>query len=112
MLSSPDATRLKLPSRPGRSFFPTKPVVVACWPPPCRFTWPCHSSGPWPLAALLPRRKPIAEGLAAGVVIAAIDLGVVGRRYPLIKALESGPQLADHIAFGIVAAVVLSKPNE
>jgi len=64
------------------------------------------------LAALLPRRRPIAEGLAAGAVIAAIDLGVIGRRYPLIKALEPVPQLADHLAFGIVTALLLCKFDE
>jgi hypothetical protein len=61
------------------------------------------------LAALLPRKKPIAEGVAAGVVIAAIDLGVIGRRYRLIEALEPVPQLADHLAFGIVTAIALRK---
>ncbi len=61
------------------------------------------------LAALLPRRNPIAEGVAAGAVIAAIDLGVIGRRYPLIEALEPVPQLADHIVFGIVTALALPR---
>jgi len=61
------------------------------------------------LAALLPRKKPIAEGIAAGVVIAAIDLGVIGRRYRLIEALEPVPQLADHIAFGMVTAIALCR---
>ena len=41
-----------------------------------------------------------ASGAAAGLAIAALDLGVVGRRYPAIAALPVGPQLADHAAFG------------
>jgi hypothetical protein len=60
------------------------------------------------LAALLPRKRPIVEGAIAGVTIAAIDLGAVGRRYPLIRALDPLPQVADHIAFGIVVALVLA----
>lgn len=61
------------------------------------------------LAAVLPRKSPIAEGALAGAVIAAIDLGVAGRRYPLIRALDPFPQLADHIAFGTVAALGLAR---
>ena len=40
------------------------------------------------------------SGAAAGLAIAALDLGVIGRRYPAIAALPIGPQLADHAAFG------------
>jgi hypothetical protein len=46
-------------------------------------------------------------GAVAGLVIAAFDLGVVGRRFPRIRALPLVPQLADHAAFGAVAASVL-----
>jgi hypothetical protein len=60
------------------------------------------------LAALLPKRRPVLEGLAAGVAIAALDLGVIGRRFPQIGALDAGPQVLDHLAFGVVASVVLS----
>jgi hypothetical protein len=60
------------------------------------------------LAAVLPKRRPVVEGLAAGVGIAALDLGVVGRHFPDIGALDAGPQVLDHLAFGVVAAVVLS----
>lgn len=62
------------------------------------------------LAAVLPKRRPVVEGLAAGAAIAALDLGVVGRRFPDIGALDAGPQVLDHLAFGVVAAVVLSSP--
>ncbi|MEY2477240.1 MAG: hypothetical protein QOG87_2555 [Actinomycetota bacterium] len=60
------------------------------------------------LAALLPRRRPVVEGLVAGAAIAALDLGVVGRRFPEIGALDAGPQVLDHLAFGVVASVALT----
>lgn len=62
------------------------------------------------LSALLPRHRPVAEGLAAGALIAALDLGVVARRFPAIAALDQGPQVLDHLAFGVVANVALSSP--
>jgi hypothetical protein len=61
------------------------------------------------LAALLPRRATIAWGAAAGLCIAALDLGVIGRRFPRINSLPLGPQVADHVAFGIVVGAVLRK---
>ncbi|MDY7099898.1 MAG: hypothetical protein S0880_01800 [Actinomycetota bacterium] len=64
----------------------------------------------WWVAALdrvLPRRQPIAWGLAAGGAIAALDLWLVGRRIPAIRALPVAPQVADHLAFGVLAAVSL-----
>jgi hypothetical protein len=61
------------------------------------------------IAVVLPRRNPLAEGTLAGLVIAAVDLGVIGSRFPRIRALEAGPQIADHIAFGIIAAAVLAR---
>jgi hypothetical protein len=61
------------------------------------------------LSAVLPRRRPVVEGTIAGVGIAGLDLGVIGRRYPLIRQLQVGPQVADHLAFGIVAAVWLAR---
>jgi hypothetical protein len=55
---------------------------------------------------------PVAVGLAGGAAVAAIDLGLLahgplGRRWPLIRALPVGPQVADHLAFGAIAGVVL-----
>ena len=61
------------------------------------------------IAVVLPRRKPLAEGTLAGLAIAALDLGVIGRRFPRIAALQTGPQIADHIAFGIIAAAGLAR---
>src|SRR3954468_7197180 len=48
------------------------------------------------LARLLPRRPSLAAGAAAGVGIAALDLGVIGRWFPRIRALPAAPQVADH----------------
>ena len=61
------------------------------------------------LAALLPRRRTAIAGAAAGLAIAAVDLGLVGRRFPAIRALPLGPQLADHVAYGATVGWVLSR---
>jgi hypothetical protein len=42
------------------------------------------------------------SGLALGLVIAALDLEVIGRRIPAIRALPQGRQWADHAAYGLV----------
>jgi hypothetical protein len=60
------------------------------------------------LSVALPRRRTVAWGTAAGLAIAALDLGVAGRRIPLVRALPPLPQLADHVAFGAVAGAVLA----
>jgi hypothetical protein len=61
------------------------------------------------LAAALPRRNTWAWGAAAGVVIAALDLGLIGRASPRIAALPSAPQLADHLAYGALTGYVLHR---
>ena len=61
------------------------------------------------LAALLPRRRTVAAATLAGLAIAAFDLGVVGRRYPRIRALAPVPQILDHVAYGATVGVVLSR---
>ena len=48
-------------------------------------------------------------GALAGVAIAALDLGVVGRRFPRVRELPLGPQLADHAAFGAIAGLLLGR---
>ncbi|HVF76193.1 MAG TPA: hypothetical protein VM938_14240 [Acidimicrobiales bacterium] len=62
------------------------------------------------LGAVLPRRRRLLWGAAASVGIAAIDLGVVGRRFPAVRALPQVPQYLDHVAFGV--AVALTTANE
>jgi hypothetical protein len=44
------------------------------------------------------------QGAVAGLAIAALDLGVIGRRYPAIRRLPALPQVADHVAFGVIAS--------
>jgi hypothetical protein len=46
-------------------------------------------------------------GAVAGLAIAAVDLGLVGSRFPRIRALPLAPQLADHVAFGAIAGRLL-----
>lgn len=56
--------------------------------------------------------SPLVAGLVGGAAIAAVDLGLAhgpaGRRWPLIRALPVGPQVADHLAFGAIAGAVLA----
>ena len=59
------------------------------------------------LAAVLPRKRTTELGALAGVGIAALDLGVIGRRYPRIRALPQLPQVADHVAYGATVGAVV-----
>ncbi len=61
------------------------------------------------LSFALPRRSPAWWGAVAGAGIAALDLGVFGRRWPEITALPTLPQVADHIAFGAGVGAVLDR---
>lgn len=49
------------------------------------------------------------RGALAGLAIAALDLGVVGRRIPRVRALSLLPQVADHVAFGAIAGILLGR---
>ena len=64
------------------------------------------------LAAILPRRRTTQAGLVAGLAIAALDLGVVGRRLPHLRALPLLPQLADHAAYGAVVGAVVRRRRD
>ena len=61
------------------------------------------------LGLSLPQRRTVLWGAVAGVLIAALDLGLIGRFFPLIAALDFWPQLADHVAFGAIAALVIQR---
>jgi hypothetical protein len=61
------------------------------------------------LAAVLPRRRTVAWGALAGLAIAGLDLGVLGRHWPRIRALPTAPQVADHAAFGALVGAVVSR---
>jgi hypothetical protein len=59
------------------------------------------------LALALPPRRRVEAGAAAGLAIAVLDLGVVGRRFPRVRALPALPQLADHAVYGATVGAVL-----
>ncbi|HEX6389516.1 MAG TPA: hypothetical protein VFZ89_08715 [Solirubrobacteraceae bacterium] len=59
------------------------------------------------LAVALPHRATVPAAAVAGLGIAALDLGLIGRRLPRIAALPQPPQWADHVAFGLAVGVVV-----
>jgi hypothetical protein len=62
------------------------------------------------LGLVLPRRSGAAAGAVAGLAIAGLDLGVAARRrLPAVAALPALPQVADHVAFGAVVALVVGR---
>jgi hypothetical protein len=61
------------------------------------------------LARTLPRRRTALAGAAAGLAIAALDLGLIGRRIEPIRRLATAAQVADHVAFGAVTGAVLAR---
>ena len=61
------------------------------------------------IAFTAPRGREVPFGAAAGLAIAGLDLGVIGRRFPRIRALRPLPQVADHVAFGLVVGWVLRR---
>ncbi|WP_179953740.1 hypothetical protein [Lentzea guizhouensis] len=46
----------------------------------------------------------VVGGAVAGLLIAALDLEVIGRRCPEVRALPRVPQWLDHVAFGVLVA--------
>ncbi|HVX21628.1 MAG TPA: hypothetical protein VHB02_09790 [Acidimicrobiales bacterium] len=90
-------------------------VLSVLWPgPTLRAAASAHrtpSGGP-PAAARRATAGAVARaaglGAVAGVAIAAVDLGVVGRRLPAVRALPAMPQWMDHVAYGAVAGTVLA----
>lgn len=58
-------------------------------------------------AVALPRRRTVVPATLGGLGIAALDLGLVGRRIRRIRALPQLPQVADHVAYGVVVGLVL-----
>lgn len=61
------------------------------------------------LAVTLPRGRTTAWGAAVGGAMAALDLAIADRRYPLIAALPRAAQVADHIAFGALVGATLAR---
>jgi hypothetical protein len=52
------------------------------------------------------------RGAASGLVVAAVDLGLVGRRFPRVRALPQMPQVADHLAYGAVLGAALARRSD
>jgi len=61
------------------------------------------------LARTLPRRRSVLSGAAAGLAIGIVNVGLIGRLFPAIRALPLLPQLADHVAFGALFAAVADR---
>ncbi|CCH30595.1 hypothetical protein ABZ816_39745 [Actinosynnema sp. NPDC047251] len=67
-------------------------------------------SAVWTCAlAAVDRRRPLgaAGGAVAGAAIAWLDLVVLGRLFPAVRALPRGPQWADHVVFGALVGASL-----
>ena len=72
-----------------------------------RCTSRCRVGWAFVLDRILPRGAELAGGLAGGLAIAALDLGVIGRRIPAVRKLPQGRQWADHVAYGLTVGAVL-----
>lgn len=59
------------------------------------------------IAAVVPRRWPVAGGIVCGLAIAALDLGLIGQHIPRIRDLPQLPQWLDHVAYGATVGLVL-----
>ncbi|MGI8614308.1 MAG: hypothetical protein ACR2KL_10275 [Nocardioidaceae bacterium] len=58
------------------------------------------------LDRLLPAPARLRSAAIAGLLIAGLDLGIIGRRFPRIRRLPVLPQLADHVAYALVVAAL------
>jgi hypothetical protein len=58
-------------------------------------------------AAVLPRGHTARAGAVAGLTVAALDLGLIGRHMDRIAALPLLPQVLDHVVYGTTVGVVL-----
>ena len=63
------------------------------------------------LARTLPARRAPAWGAVAGLGIGVVNVGIIGRAFPAIRALPVMPQIADNVAFGWVFALVAGRPG-
>ena len=63
----------------------------------------------WGIACVAPRGREVPFGAVAGLAIAGLDLGLIGRRFPRIRTLRPLPQVTDHLAFGLVVGCVLAR---
>jgi hypothetical protein len=61
------------------------------------------------MSRALPRRATVPAAVAGALAIAALDLEVIGRAFPRIRALPQGRQWADHVAYGLAVGVVVRR---
>lgn len=61
----------------------------------------------WTLALDRAGVRTARAGALVGLAIGALDLGIAAKAFPRVRALPLGPQLADHAAFGAIAATLL-----
>jgi hypothetical protein len=61
------------------------------------------------LDRVVPRGREPLGCLLGGLAVAALDLGLIGRRLPRIRALPQGRQWADHAAYGLTVGIVLAR---
>ena len=61
------------------------------------------------LERVLPHGRELPGGVLGGLAIATLDLGVIGRRLPRIRALPQARQWADHVAYGLAVGAVLAR---
>lgn len=53
--------------------------------------------------------RALTAGATSGAGIAVLDLGLVARLLPPIRALDGAPLVADHIAFGAIVGWILRR---
>jgi hypothetical protein len=61
------------------------------------------------LGRVAPAGRELPACVAGGLAIAALDLLVIGRAFPRIRALPQGRQWADHVAYGATVGAVLAR---
>ena len=61
------------------------------------------------MSVALPRRATVPAAVGGALAIAALDLEVIGRAFPRIRALPQGRQWADHVAYGLAVGAVLRR---
>lgn len=57
----------------------------------------------WMFVLTRSRVRGVVGGAVAGLLIAALDLEVIGRHNPRIRALPRVPQWLDHVVFGVLS---------